>query len=40
MPCVQRSLYFNEMTRDFGNIKVEVLEGVDGRTGDVFENGV
>ena len=24
MPCVQRSLYLNEMTDDFGNIQVEV----------------
>ena len=37
MPCVQRSLYLNELTDDFGNMKVEVPEGVDGRTRDVLE---
>ena len=38
MPCVQRSLYLNEMTDDFGHIQVEVSKGVDGRTGDVLDN--
>ena len=37
MPCVQRSLYLNEMTDDFGNIQVEVPTRVDGRTRDVLE---
>ena len=37
MPCVQRSLCLNEVTDDFGNIKVEVPEGVDGRTRDMLE---
>ena len=37
MPWVQRSLYLNEMTNNFGNIQVEVQKGVDGRTGDVLE---
>ena len=38
--CVQRSLYLNALTDDFGNIKVEVPEGVDGRTRDVLERCV
>ena len=37
MPCVQRSLCLNEVTDDFGNIKVEVPKGVDGRTRDMLE---
>ena len=37
LPCVQRSLYLNEMTNNFGNRKFEVPEGVDGRTRDVLE---
>ena len=37
VPCVQRSLYLNELTDDFGSIKVEVPEGFDGRTRDVLE---
>ena len=37
MPCVQRSLYLNVVTDDFGNIKVEVPRGVDGRIRDVLE---
>ena len=37
MPCVQRSLCLNEVTDDFGNIKVEVPKGVDGRTRDILE---
>ena len=37
VPCVQRSLYLDELTDDFGNIKVEVPKGVDGRTGDELE---
>ena len=37
MPCVQRSLYLNEVTTDFGNIKVEVPKGVDGQTRDMLE---
>ena len=36
MPCVQRSLYLNEMTNNFSNIQVEVPEGVC-RTRDVLE---
>ena len=35
--CVQRSLYLNALTDDFGNIKVEVPEGIGGQTGDVLE---
>ena len=37
MPCVQRSLCLNDVSDDFGNIKVQVPEGVDGRTRDVLE---
>ena len=37
MPCVERSLYINEVTDDFGNIKVEVSKGVDGRTFDMLQ---
>ena len=37
MPCVQRSLHLNEMTNDFGNIQVEVPNGIDGRTRNVLE---
>ena len=37
MPCVQRSLYLNEVTDDFGNIKVEVPKRVDERTRDMLE---
>ena len=37
MPCVQRSLYLNEMTNNFSNIQVGVPKGVDGRTRDVLE---
>ena len=37
MPCVQRSLYLNEVTNDFGNMKVEVPKGVDGQTRDLLE---
>ena len=37
MPSVQRSLYLNEMTKNFSNIQVEVPTGVDGRTRDVLE---
>ena len=36
-PSVQRSLYLNEMTYNFGHIQVEVTKGVDGRTRDVSE---
>ena len=32
MPCVQRSLYLNEVTNDFDSIKVEVSKEVDGLT--------
>ena len=35
--CVQRSLYLNELTNDFGSIKVEFPKGADGRTRDVLE---
>ena len=37
MPCVQRSWCLNEVTDDFGNIKVEVPKGVGGRTRDMLE---
>ena len=37
MPCVQRSLYLNEVTNDYGNIKAEVLGGVGGQTRDMLE---
>ena len=37
MPCVQRSLYLNEVTDDFGNMRVEVPKGVDRQTRDVLE---
>ena len=37
MPCVQRSLYLDEMTNNFGNIQVGVPKGVDSRTRDVLE---
>ena len=37
MPCVQRSLYLNEVTNDLENIKVEVPERVDGQTRDTLE---
>ena len=37
MPCVQRSLYLNEVTNDFGNVKVQVPKVVDGRTRDMLE---
>ena len=38
MPCVQRSLYLNEVTNNFGSMKVEVPKGV--RTGDMLERCV
>ena len=37
VPSVQRSLYVNEVTDDFGNIKVDFRKGVDGRLRDVLE---
>ena len=37
MRCVQRSLYLNEVTGGFGNIKVEVSKVVDCQTRDVLE---
>ena len=37
MPCVQRSLYLNEVTNDFGNVKVEVPKKVDSQTRDMLE---
>ena len=40
MPCVQQSLYLNEMTDDFGHIQVEVPKGVDGQTRDMLEQCV
>ena len=40
MPCVQRSLYLNEMTDDFGHMQVEEPKGVDGRTRNVLEQGM
>ena len=36
-PCVQRSLYLNGRTDDFGNLKVKVPKGVGGRTRNVLE---
>ena len=35
MPCVQRSLYLNEMPNNFSDIQVEVPRRVDGQTGDM-----
>ena len=35
VPCVQRSLYLNEMTKNISNIQVEVSTRVDSRTRDV-----
>ena len=40
MPGVQRSLYLNEMTNDFANIKAEVHDGVDGQTREMLERCV
>ena len=37
MPCVQRSLYLNEVTNNFASMKVEVPRGVDAETRDVLE---
>ena len=37
VPCVQRSLYLNEMTNNFSNMQVDVPKRVDGRTRDVLE---
>ena len=37
MPQVQRSLYVNEVTDDFGNIKAAGSEGVDSLTRDMLE---
>ena len=37
MPCVQRSSCLHGATNDFGNIKVEVLKGVDGQNRDMLE---
>ena len=37
MPCVQRSLYLNEVTNDFESINAEVPDGVDGQTRDMLE---
>ena len=37
MSCVQRSLYLNERTNNFGNMKIEVPRRVDGRTRDMLE---
>ena len=37
IPCVQRSLYLNEMTNNFSNIQVEVPKEVDDRTQYVLE---
>ena len=38
MPCVQRSLYLNEVTNDFGNMKIEVPKEVDGQIIDMLEH--
>ena len=40
MPCVQRLLYLNEMTKDFGSKNVEVPKGVDGREPETCWNAV
>ena len=37
VPCVQQSVYLDELTVDFGSTKVEVPGRVDGRTRDVLE---
>ena len=37
MPCVQRSLYLNELTNDFEKIKAEVPDEVDGHSRDMLE---
>ena len=37
LPCVQRSMHLNEVTNNFGSMKVEFPEGVDGRTRDMLE---
>ena len=37
VPCVQRSLYLNEVTNNFDNMKIEVPERVDGRIRDILE---
>ena len=39
-PFVQRSLYLNEVTNEFENIKAEVPEGVGGQTRDMSERYV
>ena len=36
-PCVQRSLYLNEVTNNFGSMKVEDSKRLDGRTRDMLE---
>ena len=40
MPCVQRSMYLNEVTNNFGSTTVEVQKGVAGRTRDMLERCV
>ena len=37
VPCVQRSLYLNEVTNGSGSSKVEVPKGVDSQTRDMLE---
>ena len=37
MPCVQRSVYLNERTNNFGNMNVEGPKEVDSRTRDMLE---
>ena len=37
IPCVQRSLYLNEVTNNFGSMKVEVPKGLDNRNRDMLE---
>ena len=37
LPCVQRSLYLNEVTNDYENFKAEDPDGVDGQTRDMLE---
>ena len=37
MPSVQRSLYLNEATNDFDNMKGEVPNGVAGQTRDMLD---
>ena len=40
VPCVQRSLYLNEVTNGYENIKNKVPDGVDGQTRDMLERSM